>query len=187
MATYYNTTLAQNNLSERLGPDKLKSGWPWRFLIFSFLIALAAVVVYFGLAYGYESFLQQRIIQLDDDIERLSQSIPQEQQDKLTNFYSQLANLQNVLNKHIFGSSIFSLLERNTNQFVLYNSADLKISDRRLVLEGEAASYQVFSQQLEAFNRASAVEKVVVNESHLENGRVAFRLFLILKEEVFRK
>lgn len=187
MASYYNNTLAQNNLSERLGPDKLKSGWPWRFLIFSFLIALASVVVYLGLAFGYESFLQARIIQLDDDIEQLSQSIPQEQQDKLTDFYSQLANLQNVLNKHIFASNIFPLLERNTNHLVYFNIADLKMSDRHLVLEGEASSYQVFSQQLEAFNRMPSLQKVVVNESHAENGRVSFRLFLILKEEVFRK
>ena len=187
MANYYNTTLAQNNLSERLGPDKLKSGWPWRFLIFSFLVALASLVVYFGLSVGYKNFLQTRIVQLDEDIDELSQSIPEKQQEDLTNFYSQLANLQNILNRHIFSSNIFSLLEKNTNRLVFYDLADLKLSDRKLVLEGVAASYQVFAQQLEAFNRLSEVVRVVVNESHLESGRVSFRLFLILNENVFRK
>ncbi len=182
MATYYN-----NAITEKLTREKLSVGWPWRLLSFSFLIILAAGVIYFGLAFGYKNFLNNRIGDIDAEIEQLSESIPEEQQEKLIKFYGQLANLQNLLNKHIISSNIFPILEKNTNQGVFYNSAELKMNDRRLVLDGVANSYQVLSQQLEAFNRVPDIEKVIVNESYLSNGRVVFRLFLILSDKLFVK
>jgi len=182
MAQYYN-----NAIAEKLGQEKLSVGWPWRLFSFSFLIILAAVVVYFGLAFGYKNFLTDRVNDVDFEIQQLSESIPQDQQDKLIKFYGQLANLQTLLNNHIISSNIFPILERNTNQGVFYNSAEFKMTDRRLVLEGVANSYQVLSQQLEAFNRVPDIDKVIVNESYLSSGRVAFRLFIILNEKIFTK
>ncbi len=182
MAQYYN-----NAISEKLNQEKLSVGWPWRLFSFSFLVILASGVIYFGLAFGYKNFLNDRISNIDSEIQQLSESIPQEQQDKLIKFYRQLANLQGLLNKHITSSNIFPVLEKNTNEGVFYNSAELKTVDRRLALEGVANSYQVLSQQLEAFNRLPDVEKVIVNESYLSGGRVAFRLFIILNEKIFTK
>ncbi len=182
MAQYYN-----NAIAEKLTQEKLSVGWPWRLFSFSFLIILAAGVIYFGLAFGYKNFLNNRIGEVDSEIQQLSESVPQEQQDKLVEFYGQLANLQGLLNKHVISSNIFPILERNTNQGVFYNSAEFKMTDRRLSLEGIANSYQVLSQQLEAFNRAPDVERVIVNESYLSGGRVAFRLFLVFSDKIFFK
>ena len=182
MAQYYN-----NAIAEKLGQEKLSVGWPWRLFSFSFLVILAAGVVYFGLAFGYKNFLNNQISEVDNEIEQLTESISQDQQDKLIKFYDQLANLQTLLNKHVISSSVFPILEKNTNQGVFYNSAELKMADRRLTLEGVANSYQILSQQLEAFNRAPNVEKVIVNESYLSGNQVAFRLFLILSDKIFIK
>ena len=182
MAQYY-----QNTLAEKLRPEKLSVGWPWRLFTFSFLVTLAAVVIYFGLSFGYKNLLESRITKLDAEIEQLSQSVSQDQQEKLIRFYSQLANLQTLLNKHIIASNVFPIWERNTNQGVYYNVSEWKMSDRRMVLEGVAVSYQVFAQQLEAFNRMPEVERVVVNESYLGDGRVVFRLFLIFTDKIFSR
>lgn len=182
MANYYN-----NAIAEKLGKEKLSVGWPWRLFSFSFLMILAATVIYFGLAFGYKNFLNDRIGEVDSEIQQLSESIPQDQQDKLIKFYGQLANLQTLLNKHVISSNVFPILEKNTNLGVFYNSAELKMTDRRLVLEGVANSYRVLSEQLEAFNRVSEVEKVIINESYLSNNRVNFRLFIILNEKLFTK
>lgn len=174
-------------MAEKIANEKLAVGWPWRFFVFSLLVGLASIVIYLGLGFGYKNYLQIRIEQYDEDIKQLSEAIPQAQQERLTNFYSQLANLQNILNKHVFVSNIFPMLERNTNQLIYFKLADFKLSDRRLVLEGTAASYQVLSQQLEAFDRSPEIERVMLNESHLESGGISFRLFLVLNENVFRK
>lgn len=170
-----------------MGPDKAAVGWPWRFFIFSFLIALTAAAIYVGLAFGYKSFLQSRSQKLDDDIETLANAIPKDQQEKMLRFYSQLANLQTLLNKHTTPSALFTLLEHVTNQQVILNGLEIKLSERRILLEGTAASYQVFAQQLEAFNRVPEVERVLVNESYASDGRVIFRISVIVRESALRK
>ena len=180
MAQYY-----QNTLAEKLGPEKISVGWPWRLFSFSFLVVLAATVIFVGLSFGYKNFLEARIIKVDAEIEQLSQSVSQDQQEKLIRFYSQLANLQTLLNKHAIASNIFSVVERNTNQRVYYNVSELKMGDRRMILEGVAASYQIFAQQLEAFSRLPEVERVTVNESYLSDGQIVFRLFLIFTDKIF--
>lgn len=180
MVQYYNNTL------EKLGQERIAVGWPWRLFLFSFLVATAAAVIYAGLAFGYRPFLDVRLQQIDDDIEKLGQAVPEEELDGLLTFYSQLANLQGLLSKHLLGSQVFPLLERNTHQSVAYTTAELKLNEGRLFLEGVAPSYLILSQQLEAFDRLPEVAKVVVSNSHVGDGRIFFRLTLLLKEKVFR-
>jgi hypothetical protein len=176
--------------SQRFITEQVAVGWPWRFLVFSFLILLSSLVIYYGLAFGYRKSLQAQINGIDEDIDYLAESVPKEDQDRLLGFYSQLANLQNILNGHVLGSKIFNFLQANTNQQVFYNSMDFKINDRKLVLEGIAPSYQVFSQQLEAFSRSPDIERVVVNESYATSSsadnKIFFKIFLVLKDKVFK-
>ncbi len=174
------------NMSERLGPEKLPVGWPWKFFLFSLLVLVTAVVLYFSLEFGYKPFLNSRIDSLNQSIDQLSQTIPKEQQDNLIRFYSQIINLQDLLKNHVNVSKVFNFLQNNTNKSVAYSSADLRVGERRLNLEGTASNYEIFAQQLEAFNIASGVENLVVNESSAIEGRVRFKLFLILKNEIFR-
>lgn len=174
--------------SQRFVNEKIAIGWPWRFFVFSLLILVASLVVYYGLAFGYKKSLQVQINGIDEDINYLAESVPKEDQDRLLGFYSQLANLQNILNGHVLGSKLFTFLQNNTNQQVFYNSLDFKTNDRKLILEGITNSYQIFAQQLEAFNRLPEVERVVVNESYSASadGKIFFKIFLVLKDKVFK-
>ena len=148
-------------------------------------MASLAVVIYAGLAFGYKNFLETQIDKVDNDIQALAQSIPQEEQENLIKFYSQLANLENILDKHILSSKIFPLLQANTNQLIFYNVLELKTADRRLTLDGVANSYQIFAQQLAALNNLTEVEKVSVNESYLSGDGVSFRISIILNSNLF--
>lgn len=181
MATYYN-----NAIAEKLGQEKLAVGWPWRLFVFSGLAMTAAAVVYVGLAFGYRQLLEQQLQRVETEMDELAQSIPQEQQEGLLRFYSQLANLQVLLRNHLMSSQLFPFLERNTNQTVAYTTLDFKASDRRAALEGSAPSYQALSQQLEAFSRTPQVENVVVNDSYAAEGRVFFRLTAIISGDTLR-
>ncbi len=174
------------NFPEKLGPERVVVGWPWRLLLFSLLVLVTVAVLYVGLDFGYKIYLNAQIRARDAAIDKLSQSIPKEEQDKFINFYSQLANLRYLLDSHIITSRIFPFLEANTNRLVYYNFVDMKLKESRLDLEGVAQSYGIFSQQLEAFSRAAEVERLVVSESQSINGAVKFRLYLILKPDVFK-
>lgn len=166
--------------------EKLSVGWPWKLFLFSLLTIITALVIYLGLAFGYRPFLQSQMEKIDESIRQLSEAIPEDQQKNLIIFYSQLANLQNVLSKHIIVSKIFPFLQKNTNQSVFYNAMDLRVGERKLALEGVAANYDIFSQQLEALNSAPEVVGMVINESTAIGGQVKFKLFVILKPELFK-
>lgn len=174
------------NINEKLAVEKLPVGWPWKFFLFSVLVLLTTAVLYLGLDFGYKPFLKSRIESLNQSIEELSQIIPKDQQEGLIRFYSQVVNLQSLLASHVNVSKVFNFLQNNTNKSVFFSRADLMIGERRLNLEGFASNYEIFSQQLEAFNVAPEVENLVVNESSAVEGRVRFKLFLILRNEILR-
>jgi len=173
-------------LDEKLQREELPVGWPWRFFLFSLLIFLTTLIVYAGLAVGYKPFLSAQIEDQEAAISQLSQTIPKKQQEDFITFYSQLVNLQALLKNHIFVSKIFPFLQTNTNRFVFYTLVDLRLAERRLGLEGVAANYGVFSQQLQAFSVASEVESLIVNESSALEGGVKFRLSLILSRSLLK-
>ena len=168
----------------QLGPER-RGGWSWRLSTFSFLVLITVVVIYLGLEIGYKIYLDSQIEKTDLAISQLSETIPKADQERFVDFYSQLANLQLLLDGHNKTSTIFPLLERATNRSVYFDFVDLRYKDRRLTLGGVATSYAIFSQQLEAFNRAPEVERLVVSESQSIGGRVNFRLFITLKPSVF--
>lgn len=172
-------------LTGQIGPERPIIGWPWRLFLFSLLALTAAAVLYFGLEFGYKTYLNSQIQNRDGAIDELTKTISPEEQRRFIDFYSQLANLKVLLNNHLFTSRLFPLLESNTNQLVYYDSVDFSIKDRRLALEGVAASYEALSQQLAAFNQVSEVERVLINESRRDGERVRFRLNLFINPALF--
>lgn len=178
--------MSQNINFSRSSGEQSASGWPWRLFLFSFLVLATTVVVYLGLEFGYQIFLKNQISSRDAKIDELSQNIPKEEQERFLGFYSQLANLQSVLDNHSSTSKVLPFLEANTNKKVSYDSVDLRAAERKLTLDGAADSYEIFSQQLEAFNQAKDVERLVVQESQADGNIVKFRLFVILKSELFK-
>src|SRR3989338_3259204 len=174
------------NIREQFEPENLPVGWPWRLFSVSLIIFLATVISYLGLVFGYEPFLVSKISEIDQEFEQLAQSVPKEDQEKFSQFYSQLANLKSLMENHIVSSRVFPLLEQITNKKIYYASADLKISERKLELEGVADSYEILSEQLESFSRNSSIERFIFNQSQLSGGKVQFSAVLIFKSEVFK-
>ncbi len=172
-------------LDEKIGNEQLPVGWPWRFFLFSVLIAATAAVSALGLTFGYKPFLESNLLTQDSNIEALSKQIPAGQQDEFVRFYSQLANLDTVLKKHVFSSSLFGLLESRTNAEVMYTTMEARIPERKVVLEGMAANYAVFSQQLQAYSTSPEIVGVIVNDSSAQDGKVRFRISLTIAPSVW--
>lgn len=170
---------------EKLRREQLPVGWPWRFLLFSVLVAVTTLVVYTGLTQGYKPFLASRIAAQDNALTELGQIIPQKQQDEFVAFYSQLKNLQSILKNHVVMSRFFSVIEANTNALVRYTILDARVPERKVSLEGVAQNYAVFAEQLQAFTRIPEVQTVIVNDSNALLGQVQFRIMLIFKSSLF--
>ena len=166
--------------------ERLPVGWPWRFLATAFFIFLSSLLIYFGLVFGYEPYLNSQIQSEDKELDQLAQTVSKEDREKFTQFYSQLVNLQNLLGNHIAASKAFPILERITSHKVYYRSVDLKIPERQLELDGIAESYEVLGEQLESFNQAAEMENSLVNQSQLVNQAVQFKATLLLKDNVLK-
>lgn len=176
----------QNPL-EQFEPEKLPVGWPWRLFTASFVIFLAAALTYVGLIWGYEPYLNSQIKKRDIEIEQLAQTVSKEKQEEFIRFYSQMSNLKELLNKHNLASKAFSLLEKMTNQKVYYTNAYLKVDERTIEVDGVSDSYGVLAEQLEAFHQTGDVERHMLNQSQLREGRVRFKATLTLKETLLRQ
>lgn len=172
-------------LDEKLRREQLPVGWPWRFFLFSVLVAITTVVAYTGLVYGYQPFLASRIAAQDEALTQLGYVIPKKQQDEFVVFYSQLAHLQNMLKNHVVMTRLLTLVEANTNTLTHYTLLEARVPERKVSLEGVAQNYAVFAEQLQAFTQMPEVQTVIVNDSNALLGQVQFKIVLSFKPSVF--
>lgn len=161
-------------------------GWPWRLLLLSVVVLGLTVFVWAGLNFGYKPFLISQINKLDKEISDLGKVISPEDQENLLIFYSQIANLSQILKNHIVSSKVFPLLEQITNQKVYYNKFDLSLLDRGLSLEGQAQSLETLAQQLESFRETPEIERIAVKEAKLSGTTAQFSLKLFLKDNFLK-
>lgn len=166
-------------------PEKLPVGWPWRLLIFSIIFFLLVLFIYLGIIWGYQPYLWSQKQSLDKKINEIGGTISEADRENFINFFSQLINIQTLLNTHVKGSNIYSFLEKNTNQGVYYEGADLSVTEHSLRLEGVARSYDNLVQQLVAFEQAPEIARVILEQSQIAEQGIRFSLKLIIKLELF--
>lgn len=117
---------------EQLGREPPRTpGWSGQLLIFSSTVLFISVFIYFGLTFGYQTYLKSQVQKIKDQVQAFSQQIPADEQAKIASFYSQLTNLKSLLANHVFSSQIFGWLEKNTQANIYWNRFSL---DRKSVV-----------------------------------------------------
>ncbi|KKU94365.1 MAG: hypothetical protein UY26_C0002G0147 [Candidatus Jorgensenbacteria bacterium GW2011_GWA1_48_13] len=177
----------QNSLREQFVTENIPVGFPWRLFTFSLILFLFSIFVFFGLRFGYASYLTNQTSALDKKIQDLSSRVSVEDQARFIGFYSQLANLKKILDRHGFPGNTFSFLEKQTVGEVFYTDADFRAEDSKLILKGLAVSSEVLIAQLSLFDRAPEVANVFLNQTNVDRGGVTFTLTLDFKPDFFQK
>ncbi len=145
------------NVIAQLGKEPPKTqGWAGGIIMFAAGILFLAVIIWAGLQFGYEPYLQGQLTAEQDKVNSLNSSISSAQQTQLVNFYSQTSNLHALLQKHILMSQFFSWLEKNTEANVYYTSLSLTADDHA-ILAGSAASEADVNQQISVFENSPEV------------------------------
>jgi len=178
--------LTTGNTADRLRSGTGTTGWSWRLLIFAFFIFLIVALGYMGVELGYTGFLSSQLQALEEEVSGVTGTIPDADREVLAEFYSRISNLNKLLGTHIVTSRAFPFLERVTHGQVAYDSAELSTKTREFVLTGHAASYEVLSRQLLAYQRAPEVERVLLQNSGLRETTVNFVVRLILSPSLFK-
>ena len=151
----------QNPLNQ-FESENLPVGWPWQFFSVSLIIFLTSLLIFLGLTLGYGPYLRSQILETDDKINQLLETVSKKDQERFAQFYSQLVNLKNLLDNHILSSKVLPWLEKITNQKVYYTNATIKVPEHKLELEGIAESYGVLGEQLEAFNQTEGISHLLL-------------------------
>ncbi len=183
MPPYTQTALEQ----ELKRAERLPVGWPWRLLLFSAIVLGTAIAIYLGISLGYKPYLDSQIKTLDAKIAGLGQTVGEEQQRNLVSLYSQLTNIQTLLDSHTSTSKIFDLLQRNTQPSIYYLDMTLSVAGKELQLEGSASNYNVLAAQLQIFRQAPEIQKVsLANSAVMADGSVNFAMSLIFKPDLIK-
>lgn len=172
------------NPMDQFAPENLEVVWPWRFFTASFVIFLASVLAYFGLVYGYEPYLTNRVAATDLEISQRVASIPKADQDKFIQIYSQIVNVKSLADNHLFTSNTLSLLERITHPRIYFTNMTVKGKERELVVDGVAESFSVLSEQLQIFAQTPGVDGYSLIQSQLNGTTVQFKASLKLNRSL---
>lgn len=173
-----------SDINHRL-TEKPPIGWPWQLFLITLAIFFVSALIYLGLAFGYQPFLEREIRQIKLEISELSLEVSDEQRRNFTNFYSQLVNLTKILKDHTAVSGALTFLEENILPEVAINSLEAEISEKALVLDATAKSYDNLIEQMVIFEKSPLIEKASLESSQLNGNLVRFRVKLILKPQIF--
>lgn len=160
---------------------------PWRLLVFSFVLLAFTTAIYFGLRFGYNSYLDTQTKNIDKQLDDLSHQVKVEDQKSFINFYSQLSNLKRVLDNHKSTLNIFPFLEKNTLSLVYYTEASFLSENGTLVIKGEADSSETLVNQMNVFDRTPELKSVSLDQMNFDprGGSVNFGATLVFNGEFF--
>jgi hypothetical protein len=174
----------QSGFEQQLKNAGQEAGWPWKLLFLSGSIFVTAAVVFAGMQYGLYPYLEAQAKKTDQDINKLSSAVSDEQVKNFTNFYSQLNNIQSLLKNHGNAVNFIDLLEIKTFKNVYFKSMSVDLKGNIVKLDGMAPSYEVLAQQMEVFKEAEGISDVVLDGANLSEekiGGVNFSIRLMLK------
>jgi hypothetical protein len=176
------------SLNEQFVAEPISVGLPWRLLVFSIVLFALSIMIYFGMSIGYESYLNSRSAELDKQLDQLSNSISQKDQQQFVGFYSQIVNLKTVLNQHIFSANVFPFLEKNTIPQTFYTEAKFDGPSYNLELQGRTSSLQTLAQQLAQFEKSAELQTAILKSTSFNQaGTVDFVLSLDFRPEYLAK
>lgn len=168
-------------LMESFGPNKMPSGWLGKFLKFAIILFVVITIIYFLLHYIYLSFLDQKIAQIENSIAGLEEEIPTQDREDVTAFYSQLVNLEKLLENHIYSSLIFERLELITHPQVAFSTFDYDLEENRLMLDGYAQDLTALAQQILAFQKTSDFSEINLSDVRQGTDKISFSVEIFFK------
>ncbi len=142
--------------------------------IFIFAVSLLAA----GLAFGYESYLNNSIASESDSLQKDQAAFDVSTINDLVRLDSRINQATTLLNTHIAPSAIFNFLSQETLQNVQFTSFqyDLQANGSGLLtLNGVADSFSTVALQSDQFGNSSMLRNIIFSNLNTDpSGRVLF-------------
>jgi hypothetical protein len=176
---------------EQLGREPPKTpGWAFGMLTFSGGLLALTIIIYIGLVFGYEPYLNASVTSTQDQINTLNQSIAPSDQAQIINFYSQISNLRTLLKSHILTSQFLTWLGNNTEVNVDYTGFTLTnnttLGTNQITLTAEAKTEADVNQQVAIFQSSPQVSSMSVSGVTVGSGGLwDFSVTLVMNPSIF--
>jgi Tfp pilus assembly protein PilN len=166
----------------------------WKQIMTLLLFSVILSVAILGLLYGYVVYEMQRIIAKDMERRQMISEVDKKilAFSKLNKDISVLGQeiqlVQDTLNKHIYWTNFFALLEKYTVSDVYYSGLAMG-TNGGLTLSATTKSYDSVAKQLKIFESADAAEFVtdasITSARQDKDGSVSFQVILNLNQSLF--
>lgn len=178
-------------LEEQLKKEYVATGLPWRLLISSSVIFGLSFLVYAGIVFGQQPYLEKQIQSLKQEIAKLNLTVDESKQKQLIRFYSQFINIQDLIKDHRQTSQIFGFFENNTFPKVKFENMTVNFAEEDISVSGSAPDYETLLKQLAWFNKSPEVAEVNLGgtsggESIKGDAEIKFTMKIKLSSQAFK-
>jgi len=166
----------------------------WKQIITLLFFAIILSTVILGLIYGFVLYQEQKIIaeqntrkQMISEVEKKIVAFS-ELNKNIRTLGQEIKLVQDTLNKHIYWTNFFALLEKYTVADVYYSGLAVG-TNGGLTLSATTMSYDSVAKQLKVFESAEAGEFVtdasITSARQDKDGAVSFQVILTLNQSLF--
>jgi hypothetical protein len=169
---------------EQLAREPVQTpGWSGRLIMVTSTLFFIALAIYLGLYFGYQPYLKRQVDALEARVQKLVAEIPLEEQEKIINFYSQVANLRTILDAQELTSLLLPWLEAHTHVDVTLPSFSFGTAKNQISLAARARTLQAVAEQVALFEQLPEVVSVTfAGTSADKEGFWGFGLVIHLDE-----
>lgn len=154
-----------------LKKEEIRVGTPWRLLTIAFLTFGISVAIYLGMAFGLQPYLNNRIDNLDSQLQQMANSVSDAQIQGFLTLYSQMVNTNNVLKDRKSPSQLFDFIEKNTLKNIYFTNLSLDYSANTVRVEGKTPDFEILAEQLGVFKNDPSVAKVALSGASLSQDK----------------
>jgi hypothetical protein len=156
-------------------------------MFFSVAIFVVSGILYGGLKYGYEPYLDSKVSDMDAKIADAEKSITTGDKARLLKLNSQVANLKSLLVAKRSTKEVLDWLQNNTLSKIRYSRADINREVDGISLVGVAATMEDFTAQLRQFQQDPMVRQAAFSHLGPAKGAWEFDITLALNTTVAKQ
>lgn len=166
-------------MPKKTAPLRDTAGGVDLFLRIAFIFFLIAVLATGGL-FLFNMLTQRTLTQQQNALKNLESEFPLETIEKHEEVGTAITISKKLLDGHLHQSGIFKLLEDNTLPAISFGNFSYAETDHKLVLSGEAPSYQAVAEQASVYESLDSIASATFGNLVLTNrGTVTFGLTII--------
>lgn len=149
-------------------------GWPWRLFLLSFVLCILSVALYAGMRFAYIPYLDASIHEADAAVEALQQEVSANVSTGLINFYSQIVNIQSLLDPTRALSPLLFTIEKATHRSAYLNSFSFDDVAHEVKFSGVAPSSDILSEQLARYHAVPEFHDFTVHSASFDDKNRVF-------------